>query len=129
MIVAKRKIVTWRVVDTPQSDLINEWLDKQQNIQVSLTNIVLHMINRFGIKDIMDYDIQRILYQEFSSGTSKENRTVSNQNEEAEKADNEEAEKVAAKSLNNPAPKKDRDKQNQDDDNDLYKNVDINNLF
>ncbi|WP_148206550.1 hypothetical protein [Geobacillus thermodenitrificans] len=126
---AKRKIVTWRVVDTPQSDLINEWLDKQQNIQVSLTNIVLHMINRFGIKDIMDYDIQRILYQEFSSGTSKENRTVSNQNEEAEKADNEEAEKVAAKSLNNPAPKKDRDKQNQDDDNDLYKNVDINNLF
>ncbi|MBB3870108.1 hypothetical protein [Parageobacillus toebii] len=126
---AKRKIVTWRVADTPQSDLINEWLDKQQNIQVSLTNIVLHMINRFGIKDIMDYDIQRILYQEFSSGTSKENRTVSNQNEEAEKADNEEAEKVAAKSLNNPAPKKDRDKQNQDDDNDLYKNVDINNLF
>ncbi|PDM40509.1 hypothetical protein CN643_08610 [Parageobacillus yumthangensis] len=126
MIVAKRKIVTWRVADTPQSDLINEWLDKQQNIQVSLTNIVLHMINRFGIKDIMDYDIQRILYQEFSSGTSKENRTVSNQNEEA---DNEEAEKVAAKSLNNPDPKKDRDKQNQDDDNDLYKNVDINNLF
>lgn len=124
---AKRKIVTWRVADTPQSDLINEWLDKQQNIQVSLTNIVLHMINRFGIKDIMDYDIQRILYQEFSSGTSKENRTVSNQNEEAEKADNEEAEKVAAKSLNNPDPKKDRDKQNQD--NDLYKNVDINNLF
>lgn len=121
---AKRKIVTWRVADTPQSDLINEWLDKQQNIQVSLTNIVLHMINRFGIKDIMDYDIQRILYQEFSSGTSKENRTVSNQNEEA---DNEEAEKVAAKSLNNPDPKKDRDKQNQD--NDLYKNVDINNLF
>ncbi|ARP44540.1 hypothetical protein GTHT12_03671 (plasmid) [Geobacillus thermodenitrificans] len=122
----KRKIVTWRVADTPQSDLINEWLDKQQNIQVSLTNIVLHMINRFGIKDIMDYDIQRILYQEFSSGTSKENRTVSNQNEEA---DNEEAEKVAAKSLNNPDPKKDRDKENQDDDNDLYKNVDINNLF
>ncbi|MFC4183056.1 hypothetical protein [Saccharococcus thermophilus] len=126
---AKRKIVTWRVADTPQSDLINEWLDKQQNIQVSLTNIVLHMINRFGIKDIMDYDIQRILYQEFSSGTSKENRTVSNQNEEAEKADNEEAEKVAAKSLNNPDPKKDRDKENQDDDNDLYKNMDINNLF
>ena len=123
---AKRKIVTWRVADPPQSDLINEWLDKQQNIQVSLTNIVLHMINRFGIKDIMDYDIQRILYQEFSSGTSKENRTVSNQNEEA---DNEEAEKVAAKSLNNPDPKKDRDKENQDDDNDLYKNVDINNLF
>lgn len=123
---AKRKIVTWRVADTPQSDLINEWLDKQQNIQVSLTNIVLHMINRFGIKDIMDYDIQRILYREFSSGTSKENRTVSNQNEEA---DNEEAEKVAAKSLNNPDPKKAQDKEGQDDDNDLYKNVDINNLF
>ncbi|GAB6892110.1 MULTISPECIES: hypothetical protein [Geobacillus] len=126
---AKRKIVTWRVADTPQSDLINEWLDKQQNIQVSLTNIVLHMINRFGIKDIMDYDIQKILYQEFSSGTSKENRTVSNQNEEAEKADNEETEKVAAKSLNNPDSKKAQDKEGQDDDNDLYKNVDINNLF
>ncbi|MEK5326092.1 hypothetical protein [Aeribacillus sp. FSL M8-0254] len=122
---AKRKIVTWRVADTPQSDLINEWLDKQKNIQVSLTNIVLHIIDRFGMRDITDYDIQKVLYQEFSSGTSKEsslkNKTASNQNEGTEETD--------TRSLNDPDSKKDRDKENQDDDNDLYKNVDINNLF
>jgi hypothetical protein len=122
---AKRKIVTWRVADTPQSDLINEWLDKQKNIQVSLTNLVLHMIDRFGMRDITDYDIQKVLYQEFSSGTSKEsslkNKTASNQNEGTEETD--------TRSLNDPDSKKDRDKENQDDDNDLYKNVDINNLF
>lgn len=122
---AKRKIVTWRVADTPQSDLINEWLDKQKNIQVSLTNIVLHIIDRFGMRDITDYDIQKVLYQEFSSGTSKEsslkNKTASNQNEGTEDTD--------TRSLNDPDSKKDRDKENQDDDNDLYKNVDINNLF
>jgi hypothetical protein len=122
---AKRKIVTWRVADTPQSDLINEWLDKQKNIQVSLTNLVLHMIDRFGMRDITDYDIQKILYQEFSSGASKEsslkNKTGSNQNKETEGAD--------TKSINDPDPKKGQDKESQDDDNDLYKNVDINNLF
>lgn len=122
---AKRKIVTWRVADTPQSDLINEWLDKQKNIQVSLTNLVLHIIDRFGMRDITDYDIQKVLYQEFSSGTSKEsslkNKTALNQNEGTEETD--------TRSLNDPDSKKDRDKENQDDDNDLYKNVDINNLF
>lgn len=122
---AKRKIVTWRVADTPQSDLINEWLDKQKNIQVSLTNLVLHMIDRFGMRDITDYDIQKVLYQKFSFGTSKEsslkNKTASKQDEGTEETD--------TKSLNDPDSKKDRDKENQDDDNDLYKNVDINNLF
>lgn len=64
---SKRKNVSWRVSDDPLSDTINEWLDAQKNIQDSLTNIVLHMIERFGIRNITDYDIQKTLYQEAST--------------------------------------------------------------
>ncbi|HDX9632058.1 TPA: hypothetical protein ROY30_005846, partial [Bacillus cereus] len=34
-------------------------------IQVSLTSLVLHMIDRFGYKNITDHDIQKLLHQEF----------------------------------------------------------------
>lgn len=59
-----RKLVSWRLekLDKKQQDTINAWLDKQQNIQLSLTNIVQHMIDRYGITDIMDYDVQKSLY-------------------------------------------------------------------
>lgn len=62
-----RKNVSWRVIDSPQRETINKWLDAQKNIQDSLTNIVLHMIERFGIRNITDYDIQKMLYQQGSS--------------------------------------------------------------
>lgn len=62
-----RKNVSWRVIDAPHSEAINKWLDEQKNIQDSLTNIVLHMIERFGIRNITDYDIQKMLYQEGSN--------------------------------------------------------------
>lgn len=59
-----RKLVSWRLekLDKKQQDTINSWLDAQQNIQLSLTNIVQHMIDRYGITDIMNYDVQKSLY-------------------------------------------------------------------
>lgn len=59
-----RKLVSWRLekLDKNQQDTINAWLDAQQNIQLSLTNVVQHMIDRFGITDIMNYDVQKALY-------------------------------------------------------------------
>lgn len=67
-----RKNVSWRVIDSPQRETINKWLDAQKNIQDSLTNIVLHMIERFGIRNITDYDIQKMLYQESSMTAIKQ---------------------------------------------------------
>lgn len=59
-----RKLVSWRLEKLPknQQDTINDWLDAQQNIQLSLTNVVQHMIDRFGVTDIMNYDVQKALY-------------------------------------------------------------------
>lgn len=59
-----RKLISWRIekLEQTQQDTINDWLDNQQNIQQSLTNVVLHMINRFGTTDIMNYENQKALY-------------------------------------------------------------------
>ena len=59
-----RKLVSWRLekLEKKQQDTINAWLNAQQNIQLSLTNVVQHMIDRYGITDIMNYDVQKLLY-------------------------------------------------------------------
>lgn len=59
-----RKLVSWRLekLEKKQQDTINAWLNAQQNIQLSLTNVVQHMIDRYGITDIMNYDVQKSLY-------------------------------------------------------------------
>lgn len=58
----ERKNVTWRVAENSESKKINKWLDEQKNIQVSLANIVLHMIDRYGYINITDYQVQKQLY-------------------------------------------------------------------
>src|SRR5699024_11373648 len=58
----ERKNVTWRVGEQSEKEKINKWLDKQDNIQVSLSNIVMHMINQFGYVNITDYQVQKQLY-------------------------------------------------------------------
>ncbi|MFY0521144.1 hypothetical protein ACOMCU_25450 [Lysinibacillus sp. UGB7] len=59
-----RKLVSWRLekLEKNQQATINAWLDAQPNIQLSITNVVQHMIDRFGITDIMNYDVQKALY-------------------------------------------------------------------
>src|SRR5699024_10126816 len=58
----ERKNVTWRVGEQSEKEKINKWSDKQDNIQVSLSNIVMHMINQFGYVNITDYQVQKKLY-------------------------------------------------------------------
>ncbi|SEP33466.1 hypothetical protein [Paenibacillus sp. OK076] len=60
----KRKNVSWRVGELQEHEKINRWIDEQSNIQLSLASLVLHMIDRFGYRNITDHDIQKILYQE-----------------------------------------------------------------
>lgn len=107
-----RKAVSWRVSDLPQKELINEWLNKQSNIQTSITNIVLHMINRFGMKDIMDYDIQKILYQEISHAPDV-------------KSTSDKGNTFNSKSMSSSSVSDTED----DDDDDLYKDVDVTAIF
>lgn len=72
----KRKNVSWRLSDQVESEQINEWLGQQKNIQKSITNVVMHMIDRFGVRNITDYDIQKILYQESSLAKYDEQRAT-----------------------------------------------------
>lgn len=58
----ERKNVTWRVAEHSESQKINKWLDKQKNIQESIANIVLHMIDKYGYVNITDYQVQKQLY-------------------------------------------------------------------
>lgn len=61
-----RKQVSWRLDKLPEneSSTINTWLSEQSNIQKSITNVILHTIERFGNKDIMNHDIQKVLYSD-----------------------------------------------------------------
>lgn len=58
----ERKNVTWRVAEHSEHKKINKWLDKQRNIQESIANIVLHMIDQYGYVNITDYEVQKQLY-------------------------------------------------------------------
>ncbi|APO48517.1 hypothetical protein BS614_30820 (plasmid) [Paenibacillus xylanexedens] len=59
-----RKHVSWRVGELKEHEKVNRWIDAQSNIQLSLASIVLHMVDRFGYRNITEHDIQKILYQE-----------------------------------------------------------------
>lgn len=58
----ERKNVTWRVAEHSESEKINKWLDQQRNIQESIANIVLHMIDQYGYVNITDYQVQKQLH-------------------------------------------------------------------
>lgn len=60
----ERKLVSWRIetLEDNQREMVNKWLDKQPNIQGSLTNLVLHMIRQFGYTNMLDFDVQERLY-------------------------------------------------------------------
>ncbi|MGG0878036.1 hypothetical protein [Bacillus inaquosorum] len=44
-------------------DKLNKWCNAQSNIEQSLTNLVLHMIDMIGYKDIRDFETQQELYE------------------------------------------------------------------
>lgn len=74
----QRKVVSWRVADHSESEILNQWLDKQNNIQESISNIILHIIDQYGCRNITDYEIQKALYQRvaFNHSPSIHNQPV-----------------------------------------------------
>src|SRR5690606_29972134 len=81
---SERKIVTWRVSQHPSSDKLNKWCDQQTNLQDSISNIVEHMIEIFGYRNITDYDIQKVLYQGLEAPASYPVKKPSNDTEPIE---------------------------------------------
>lgn len=65
----ERSLVSWRLGNLPKKerDLINKWLDSQQNINNSITNAILHVIDRAGVGDITSFETQKLLFQKSTS--------------------------------------------------------------
>lgn len=115
---SNRKLISWRIdsLDLREQEIINEWLDNQQNIQKSITNVVQHMIDRFGTTDIMNFENQRALYTEDMPFTF--NKVTSNDNPIVE--DKQTKEETSAE--------KEVDVQNKEEDSiDLYEGLNSNN--
>ncbi|MEK3868310.1 MULTISPECIES: hypothetical protein [Paenibacillus] len=62
--VSKRDLVSWRINKLNDFQSLNKWVNAQGNIQISLTTLVRHMIDRFGYRDITDIDIQKTMFLE-----------------------------------------------------------------
>ncbi|WP_156122688.1 hypothetical protein [Bacillus sp. MSP13] len=58
-----RAVVSWRISKMKDQDKLNKWCNAQSNIEQSLTNLVLHMIDMIGYKDIRDFETQQELYE------------------------------------------------------------------
>ncbi|WP_336765672.1 hypothetical protein [Paenibacillus sp. USHLN196] len=59
----RRELVSWRIGKLPDTDQLNDWVNAQSNVQNSITNLVRHMIEQFGYRDVTAYDIQKTLFQ------------------------------------------------------------------
>ncbi|HDR6828672.1 TPA: hypothetical protein QCV86_005639 [Bacillus thuringiensis] len=82
-----RANVSWKIKDIKDEEArskINKWCDQQEKIQVSLTSLVLHMIDRFGYKNITDHDIQKLLHQEFPLTSITKEESISEPIEKTE---------------------------------------------
>jgi len=83
-----RANVSWKIKDIKDEESrnkINKWCDNQEKIQVSLTSLVLHMIDRFGYKNITDHEIQKLLHQEFPLTHISTEEAIANPVEKIEK--------------------------------------------
>ncbi|MEH7510638.1 hypothetical protein V7159_23645, partial [Priestia megaterium] len=61
--VKHRKAVNLRLANHKQSNILNEWLNNQDNIQDSITNVILHIIDQYGMRNITDFDVQKAMHQ------------------------------------------------------------------
>lgn len=113
-----REQVSWRLKE-PHYQTFNDWCNAQDNVQESLTNIVLHLIERFGNRNIRDFDIQKALYQDLLSKNQVEDDLSQNRSED---------DKVepTSETISSDHEQVTEDPEVQEDD--LYKGLDPDNL-
>lgn len=135
-----RQNVTWRVGELSEQESINKWIDEQKNIQSTLTTLALHMIDRFGYRNITDHDIQKVMYHELLIGplpAAPDTLTVTtpapNRESQAKPitVDPETRQPAASKSTRSTRNNKsdpEEANQSKDPDDELFNQVDSNNL-
>ena len=113
-----REQVSWRLKE-PHYQTFNDWCNAQDNVQESLTNIVLHLIERFGNRNIRDFDIQKALYQDLLSKNQIEE-------DHSPKITEDENEEQTTESISSDNEEVNEDPEEQEDD--IYKGLDPDNL-
>lgn len=124
---SKRKNVTWRISEHPENEKLNNWLDQQKNIQDSITNIVLHMIDRFGDRNITDYDIQKMLYQESLTDQPIESKPMTTTATEDKTNETDKKAESSNRIQHEPDPIEQQEKNDEEED-DLYNEINPENL-
>ena len=63
----ERKMISYKLENLPdkEREIVNEWASVQNNIQQSITNVILHIVSNVGNVDVMDFDVQRELHSLF----------------------------------------------------------------
>lgn len=56
--------LSWRFGGLSKTEIrtIKKWLNTQRNKNESISQLVLHMIHRFGNRDILEFDVQKALF-------------------------------------------------------------------
>lgn len=127
----ERMQVPWRLdkLTDEKRKKINDWLDVQSNMQESITNLVIHAIERFGNVEITDYNVQKALYSDTIQvsaispvGTSTTEHFVDEKLEENDQVDP----PVMIEQHGKQDDKKDEEKDDEKDD--WFASVDPNSL-
>ena len=61
---ADSNAINWRYGNLSKSDIkmVKKWLGAQRNKNESITQVILHIIQRYGYKDVLNFDMQRQLF-------------------------------------------------------------------
>lgn len=57
-------MISYKIENLPdkQRKLVDDWANSQENIQQSLTNLIMHTVAFVGNEDVMDFEVQRKLH-------------------------------------------------------------------
>ena len=69
-----RKMISFKIENLPEKEhkIVDEWASKQTNIQQSLGNLIMHIVDYVGCVDVMEFEVQRKLHTIFSKSEAVE---------------------------------------------------------
>ncbi|MFT9428018.1 MAG: hypothetical protein ABF586_12740 [Sporolactobacillus sp.] len=81
----ERSTYFWRYDGDPDArQRINDWMDQQNNVRDSLQMLVLYFADRFGDKNVMDYEVQKKLYADVIERSLVETKQLAAKTEKEE---------------------------------------------
>lgn len=114
------KSISWKIDKLPEKEKerIRSFVSAQKNMQSTLNFIAMHYIERFGAVDIMDFNVQKVLFEDLSK---YESRVLDQQTDSVQKVMNNSKTPIINKSKESTIINK-----KESNNFDLAENADIN---